>query len=93
MISNHAGAHVGPSRLALCPQPWTPEARGTPFPGEGGEAKPGSPRGGRSRLLLPTAPAASSAVFGQSAQVLIKIYWAHEMSKKMTNIEKTGSIH
>ena len=77
--------HVQDLQLALCPQPCAPELEGIlcllPLSGEGGQEEPGSPRG-RRPLLLPTTHAASSGVLGQSPQVLIKIYWTHEISKK-----------
>ena len=74
-------------------QRWRASSACYPFLGEGGHAEPGSRRGRRSLLLLPTPHAASPRVLGQSPQVQIKICWTREISKKMTNIEKTGSIY
>ena len=93
-ISNGFKSHYSMCRTfswlsvhSLAHQSWRASSACYPFLGEGGQAEPGSPRG-RRPLLLPTTHAASSGVLGQSPQVLIKIYWTHEISKKMTKLKR-----
>ena len=91
MVSNHITACAGPSAGSLSTALRT-RAGGhpllaTPFWGKVDKQSLEAPEAG-DPLLLPTTHAASSGVLGQSPQVLIKIYWTHEISKKMTKLKR-----